>query len=298
MRKSKGPASRRARSLGQTPNEAMTINEIMQELMDDLGEKGLFRPGTTFSTDPYDPASSRTGGGSWTFGPRMAGKRLLEREDLEEDQKLLEEVDALKEEMSCIFTDVELVEWAKKHIFKPITSADGTVSYPRSYPKILAHLLKAVRSNYHNPHLALSLFHYAQTVSVESYLSGCLAPAYNELLRTRWDSFRDLEGVEAGVREMEVNGVGWDRGTQRVVSRVVEEVGRQVLDAKGVQIWGKGVYERLSRLEQRVMKDIDDQEAVYEFKQKEKRFAREQVRRRSDSGENGDGDRNRTFARY
>jgi hypothetical protein len=247
----------------------------LRGIYDDLGATGPFQSDSVWSDPRSYSGPGIFGGRQWTFGPRVAGQRLLERAESPEDDRLIEEVDALKEEMTCIHNDIELVDWAKKRIFTPTTSPDGVVSYSRSYPKMLAHLLKIIRSNYHNPHLALALFHYAQTVSVESYLTGCLAPAYNELIRIRWDSFRDLEGVEAGVREMEVNGVAWDRGTQRVVSWVVEEVGREILDGDGLKIWGREVFDQLSRLEQRVQKDIADQEALYEFQQKEKRHARE-----------------------
>lgn len=198
------------------------------------------------------------------------GKIFVEEERGEEDDATVEELDTLKEEMSVIATDAELVDWARRRVFTPVTSDELGVTFSRAYPRILAHLLKVVRTNFNNPHLALALFHYAQTHSLESYLTGCLSSAYNELLRVRWESFRDLEGVEQGIREMEVNGVKWDLGTQKLVGKVVEEVGQELLENRGVQRYGHEVYDRLSRLETRVQKDIRQQTNIYERRKAER----------------------------
>ena len=205
---------------------------------------------------------------------RGQGQGLFEREESEEDDAVTEELDQLKEEMSVIGTDVELVEWAKRRVFAAKIDEVTGITFSNVYPRILAHLLKVVRTNFNNPHLALALFHHAQSHSLESYLAGCLASAYNELLRIRWESFRDLEGVEQGVREMEVNGVGWDNGTQKLVGKVVEEVGRDMLHPAGRARWGDDVYDRLGRMERKVQKDIDSQERYYERKKEDRARSR------------------------
>lgn len=197
---------------------------------------------------------------------------LDSRPDNAEDDAVIEELDGLKEEMSIIATDAEMVDWAKRRVFTPLTTAteeDGP-TFSRVYPKILAHLLKVIRNNFNNPHLALALFHHAQTHSLESYLTGCLSPVYNELLRVRWGSFRDLEGVEQGVREMEVNGVRWDVGTQKIVGKVVEEVGREAMAGHGETRHGHDVFDRLAKLDARVQKDIRASNAMFERKKAER----------------------------
>lgn len=139
--------------------------------------------------------------------------------------------------------------------------------------------MKITRTNYGNPHLTLAFFQYAQTHSVESYLFGCLASAYNQLIITRWKCFRDLEGIEAALREMEVNGVGWDRFTQQEVGNVVEEVGNDIL-ANGIGRWSMDVYGLLAKLERRVQNDIRDEEFKQEYRVDQRRKARGEILRK------------------
>lgn len=210
--------------------------------------------------------------------------RILDKLDSEEDAVVLEMLDGLKEEMGMCRTDVDLLKWAKDKVFAPSTGSqaasessilsdteDFGPSFSPVYPRILAHLLSYIRRNFNNPHLVLALFHHAQTQSPESYLSGCLAPAYNEVLKTRWESFRDLEGVEAGLREMEQNGIAWDRGTAKTIGRIVNDVGKEVWSGTGWQEkYGKDVHIRLAQLEDKLQKDINEQQRMYEAKLREK----------------------------
>ena len=229
----------------------------------------------------------------------------------EEDEALTLELDALKEELAMVSTDVELVNWAAEKAFKPLhspspvdstaplgsTSDTGLSSQPlyrpptaspspasdpalqtfsRSYPQILGQLMKTARLNFNNPPLALAFFHRAQTQSLDSYLAGCLAPAYNELLRIRWDSYRDLEGVDQAVREMEVNGVAWNRATSDLVNSIAESVSRDLLTPQGAQRWGPKAAERVARLERRVEKDVRNEEFLFQYKKKAKAHWRSQ----------------------
>jgi len=267
----KGVHSRYRRSQGQTPEEAAAFNQVLADIFSDLERQGPLRPGSSPLSDPY---GNKFAPDAQLWGPRVREKRRglgeTKREENEEEDAVIEEFDLLKEEMSIMATDTELVEWAKRRVFTPISTDEKGITFSRVYPRILAHVLKVIRTNFNNPHLALALFHHAQTHSAESYLTGCLVPAYNEILRVRWESFRDLEGVEQGVREMEVNGVRWDGGTQRIVGRVVEEVSGEMLENRGQVRYGDEVYDRLNRLEARVQKDIRAQDEVYEMKKAER----------------------------
>ncbi|WWD18476.1 hypothetical protein CI109_102928 [Kwoniella shandongensis] len=350
----RGVHSRQRRSAGQTPQEAETFNKILSDIFSDLQSSASASGTSSSSTStsrlgsdvgpgsggrfggtntPFGAAPGTTrngngnaiGGGGFGFGlsgDRAKGlRRLFDREGEEESDESVEELEMLKEEMEVIGSDVELLEWAKNRVFKPLsvpaahavtnaivstttsdtdvspatpsastttTSLDNAtpptlppiLSFSRAYPKILAHLLRTLRVNYNSPHLLLSIFHHAQTSSLESYLSGCLTGAYNEVLICRWESFRDLEGVEAGVREMEIMGVEWDSGTARIVGRVVEEVGKEVLSSKTNGRWGEEVLERLGKLEKKVQKDVRTQERYFENTQKTKRRAREDRERK------------------
>ncbi|WVQ96678.1 hypothetical protein IAU59_003784 [Kwoniella sp. CBS 9459] len=276
----RGVHARQKRAAGQTPKEAATFDAILAGIFANLESSASSTSTSTGSTfgnrnrlrgsggggvvsDPY--AAARGGGFGLGTGAGVGDRarnlrRWFERDEV--DDEVVEELEMLKEEMAVIGDDVELVEWAKNRVFKPLSpidvtskkpsdSADKTtdassaaasssststnngaapfLSFAPTYPKILAHVLRTLRVNYNSPHLVLSLFNYAQTSSLESYLSGCLTGAYNEVLTAKWESFRDFVGVENGIREMEVMGVSWDAATARLVSRIVEEVSKDLL---------------------------------------------------------------------
>lgn len=197
----------------------------------------------------------------------------------------MEALDELKEEVSAIQTDHELLEWARRRVFDPLpapsslanvegeVSDDAPATFPKTYPRILAHLMKVARQSFNNPHLSLSFFHHAQTLSPESYLSGCLSSAYNELIRTRWECFRDLDGVYRAIREMDEHAVSWDKTTQREVGKIVEQVGRDVI-RHGTGQWGPGVHDILDKLEKKVSWSIRRTEYVEERnkRQRERRL--------------------------
>ena len=209
--------------------------------------------------------------------------RWYDQAGRDKEDAVEEELDSLKEEMSIIDTDAELVNWAERRVFTPISSDDNGITFLRSYPRILAHLLKVVRTNFNNPHLALALFHHAQTHSIESYITGCLSSAYNEVLRIRWESFRDLEGVEHGVREMEVNGVSWDGGTHKIVGKVVEEAGAELIHGYGQVRYGDEGFDRLKRLDVRLQKDVKSQETIFAKKQNDLARIRYELNRENET---------------
>ncbi|WWC96083.1 hypothetical protein V866_002950 [Kwoniella sp. B9012] len=357
----RGVHSRLRRSAGSTPKEAETFNEILAGIFADLnyGSASSSSPGSSrlnssnfgldegYGTqrgiglnDPYSATKSGLGGFGYKFGINKSNSGTiknrarnlrshfidLEKEDDKDDKdlELLEEFEMLKEEMEVISSDVELIEWSKNRVFKPLTNIDndsnsktGTtglsvITYSPTYPKILAHLLRTLRVNYNSPHLVLSLFNYAQNISLESYLSGCLTEVYNEVLLTRWESFRDLKGVELGIREMEIMGVNWDQITARLISKIVEEISKDLLSSSAsasstsislgdeqmidnggfsnlaslttvpqiqndiYKKYGDNVIERLRRLDEKVSKDVRKQEKLYEIHQRRKRKLREE----------------------
>jgi hypothetical protein len=250
--------------------------------MKDLDEEGFNKPGGLGFGFPIDSPAFRGGqpaGSGDTTGYKDWSRDVRRRTDRLEDDRYTVELDEMKEEVQAISTDLELLDWARRRVFTtdtPPTSTTNTstnavganeppsatsptsadvaepLSFPNPYPQILAHVMRVAREQHNNPHLSLSFFHHARTSSVESYLVGCLSSAYNELIKTRWECFRDLDGVDEAIKEMDANAVSWDMKTQRVVGKIVEEVGREVIQ-KGPEDWGgERVYEILLRLERKV----------------------------------------------
>ena len=275
-RQLRGVHQRHARKLGQTPSEAAKFNELLAEIFTDLQRThGALNAGSTPSSDPY---GAQFGAGRNLFRPSQAagGRRQAEEDEL--DELTVAEFDRMKEEMSSLTTDVEVLEWAKENVFKTTTAAgeeEGEETYPRSYPFILEHTIRTLRQYYDNPHLALALFLHAQSTSMLSYLSGCHTGAYNEVLTIRWESFKDLEGVEQAVREMDMNGVGWNRLTRQIVARVCEEVSRTMMGSAGGVVGGiktedRNAEQRLANLEKRVYADMKREQWIHQEKTKKR----------------------------
>ncbi|KAF8521437.1 hypothetical protein BU17DRAFT_88003 [Hysterangium stoloniferum] len=92
-----------------------------------------------------------------------------------------------------------------------------------------------MRVSHRNPPTSLALFGHAKQRSIASYVFGRTTPAYNELLRARWEieglgtaagDNEGLRGVESVLREMKVNGMGFDSSTRAFVEDVRREEGR------------------------------------------------------------------------
>lgn len=109
------------------------------------------------------------------------------------------------------------------------TSSSSTSSGPpinhSIYPHLIAHAMRIFRTTYSNPSLSLAIFNHAARVSIPSYVFGCTAPAYNELIEAKWEGWGDLEGVCNALEEMRANGVKIDGRTRIVVEKVRREVG-------------------------------------------------------------------------
>lgn len=144
-------------------------------------------------------------------------------------------LDRKKEEMDLCSTDQELLEWANDKVFGEfrqyleavLSGSNEAIQQPPTYPTIIALLVRQFRDRYHNPHLALAIFDHARHLSILSYVFGCSTQAYNELIQTRWSSFRDLMGVKDALQEMFVNGVETNAQTRKLVEGLWKDVGTE-----------------------------------------------------------------------
>lgn len=157
------------------------------------------------------------------------------------------------------------------------------------YPHLVAHAMRIFRTTYSNPSLSLAVFQHAARVSIPSYVFGCTAPAYNELIEAKWEGWGDLEGVCNALEEMRANGVKIDGRTRIVVEKVRRQVGearpaelgepgltteRESLDdEKGVnplarRVWGElgeaEVMKLLHRIERLALRDRSRKSASHE----------------------------------
>jgi hypothetical protein len=165
----------------------------------------------------------------------------------------------MREQIELCETDQELLAWAARHVYnegnpqeqgqapKSVGASSSTSRnvpplpmQSRAYALTVAFLMRTFRDRHHDPHLALTLFQHTKRMSVASYVFGCTVPVYNELITTRWQSFRDLRGVMEAMEEMRVNGVEPDKGTRKFVEELRRELGADGVwnnEDKGVDMW-------------------------------------------------------------
>jgi hypothetical protein len=109
--------------------------------------------------------------------------------------------------------------------------------------------MRTFRDHYRDPNLALFIFHHTQKLSIVSYVFGCSTEVYNELIKTRWDCFRDLQGVYAALEEMTVNGVPLDSVTRKLVETVRHDIGSLELRPDASQEARQSTWAALNKIE-------------------------------------------------
>jgi hypothetical protein len=175
------------------------------------------------------------------------------------------ELDRLKEQLALCQSDYTMLEWAEREVFSASIRAEEAARaaaaegkpppphlQPPLYPQLLAALMSTAREGYGDPNLALALFEHARNLSPLSYIFGCTTPAYNELLQTRWHSFRDLRGVHAALEEMRANGVSPDPHTRALVDDVRREVGARTVWLEESETGSGEVWTMLREIERLV----------------------------------------------
>lgn len=205
-----------------------------------------------------------------------------------QDPELEMELDKMNEAIDNTLSDHELLQWAEREVFAQsvqlATAADArmkgslenaqTAKEPpaplqaATYPHAIAKLIRTFRDKYRDPHLALAIFAHARSLSTYSYVMGCTTAAYNELIQTRWECFRDLRGVYEAIQEMADNKVRRDERTRALWENVRREVGSSTSP-------NDGLYDILGRIDQMIGKDPPRRERSMRGEPLEKRLGRE-----------------------
>ncbi|KAG2339410.1 hypothetical protein BDR05DRAFT_967957 [Suillus weaverae] len=282
----------RARRQAMTAREISAFDEMFNMIFDAVSEQK--NPSPKLSSKQDDPLAVLGGIGigrkPFAQAPMsdLFGKLRRHSKRLKWTTEADEEFDKKKEEMELCDTDQQLLEWAMREVFGQSqqyeerarnaiakaeeqhapgltpTSNASTNSQPPSthpelqhptYPYLIAHLMRSFRDKYRDPHLALSIFDYAQHLSIPSYVFGCTTPAYNELIETRWSCFRDLRGVHDALEEMRVNGVEPDGRTKKLVEKLRREVGARTVWEEESMFGSGEVVGMLSKIEQLTIKE-------------------------------------------
>ncbi|TFK25555.1 hypothetical protein FA15DRAFT_655081 [Coprinopsis marcescibilis] len=134
-------------------------------------------------------------------------------------------VDELQEDMDKCANKAELLQWARQNVFNEPVEHTNTVStlplpiYSRMIPRLMAQF----RERFKDPELALFVYKYTRNHSITSFVYGCMTSTYNELLLILWNHYRDLQGIQDILADMEANSVGGDRRTEMIVERACRE---------------------------------------------------------------------------
>ncbi|KAG9098751.1 hypothetical protein FS749_003044 [Ceratobasidium sp. UAMH 11750] len=222
------------------PLRKQTATEMELRAMDSIFEKVF---GMDVPTNTHGYTLNGSGRGGFLSHPStLAGKRSGAY--TESDSEI--QFDKKREGMYACSSDQELLQWAMREVFTqppgetttsptspPDTPKDASATpggiHPDIYGRMVAGLMKEFREQYNNPHLAIAIFDYTRRLSIISYVTGCTTPSYNELMRTHWCSFRNLQAVVNVAEEMRVNGVLPDQATAPLLIQISDEAKQRVV---------------------------------------------------------------------
>jgi hypothetical protein len=153
-------------------------------------------------------------------------------------------LDIRREEINMCQSDHDLHNWVITNLFEPFethnSQLDSSVpallngaSAPTEplpayiHTQLLAVVMRTFRNRYKDPHASLAVFDHVRNASVASYVACCGTAAYNELIETEWDSFRNLQGIFEALEEMKLNKVRIDTRTQALVEGLRRQVGNR-----------------------------------------------------------------------
>ncbi|CAE6430341.1 unnamed protein product [Rhizoctonia solani] len=224
-----------------------TSTHLEQQVMESVFNR-------VFNMDAQSPLRDGILGSQFSMGTTLFNTPITKRPTryLREKVDLEKLFDEKVESMKNCRSDQELLQWAKAEVFSessqlsndlpesPEPSRPKTI-HPEIYGRVIAHLMHEFRETYNNPHLSIAIFDYTRHRSIISYVTGCTVLSYTELMRTHWNSFRDLQTVLNIAEEMRVNGVQPNDRTKHLYLKIHEEAIHQ-------SVWFEGGKEEVMKM--------------------------------------------------
>jgi len=133
----------------------------------------------------------------------------------------------LIDDMKKCENDWELLKWLDKNLFGMVSSQDAESErkIPSAvYADLLVEGMITFRQSFNDLVGAMSLFERVKGLGAESYVVGCSPGAYNEMLQTKWEAYRDVSKIVELVDEMEINGVEGSQKTMEILRSIIGEV--------------------------------------------------------------------------
>lgn len=122
---------------------------------------------------------------------------------------------------------------------------------PKVLPLILGAVIRTLMDNFNSPEVALTLFEVSKLQGIDFYVSSCNCDVYNEVLRIKWDAFKDLYTIESLISEMDINGLKGNSDTSEILSSVARysiDMKQGSVDSAQVPLWSQEDEERLTNL--------------------------------------------------
>jgi len=80
---------------------------------------------------------------------------------------------------------------------------------------------------------AMSVFERVKRLGAESYVVGCSTGAYNEMLQTKWEAYKDVSKIVELVDEMKINGIEGSQKTVEILRSIIDEIRKRKCGAMG-----------------------------------------------------------------
>lgn len=267
--------SRSASDGGRSAQNKTGLSSNMQALF----EKTL---GTAQPTEDQDVQLGMTTDDVRKYPLSMASLIMSQKPGKENRTHGLEFNNALKEKLQPVFehidafeTDYDLAQYYEEKIVNAYKASmknsrskqpeitkledlDSLVIDPESppvssrvLPLILYNVIRTMMHNFNSPEQALMLFELSKQQGIDFYVSSCNCDVYNEVLRIKWDAYKDLYLVESLISEMDINGLKANSETSEIlgaVARYAIDMKQGSLDSKHVPLWSQEDEERLMNL--------------------------------------------------
>ncbi len=111
----------------------------------------------------------------------------------------------------------------------------------RTLPLLLQEGIRLLAEEYGCVSGALSMFEEAKkNDNINIYIYGCTTDIYNEIIKIRWEYYKDIFGIDLLINEMELNGIKGNRGTADILKSVSSEmhnIQEGTYSIHGIGIW-------------------------------------------------------------
>lgn len=127
-------------------------------------------------------------------------------------------IDQAREDLAMCENEQDVWTWARREVWGLDQSEGHAPKFGRTtpfYAPVVHMLFLTLRDRYRSPQAALAVPRVTRSLGIESYVLGCTAPLYVEVLKTCWDWLGDLTACRDAVRAARETGVLADPKSRR-----------------------------------------------------------------------------------